>query len=141
MSDPTPPTYNIISPRQPIADKNGIITPEWWRFFQATFMSLGGYQGGGGGGGGGTQPVNLTNLYNLSYSEFGRTGPDYDRKIADLQTTLASLPDYAGRCAALETRVTQLEKLLAATMQPKVDLLSLQRETDRVQALTIGVHH
>jgi len=137
MTSPTSPTYNIISPREPICDKHGIITPAWWRFFQSTFMALGGYQPGPGGP---TQPINLTTLYNLAFSEFGRTGPDYEHQIGDVRTDLSSRPNSAGRIAALEARVQQLETLLANAIQPRADLVNLQREADATRALTMGVH-
>lgn len=133
---PTSPTYNIISPREPICDKHGIITPAWWRFFQSTFVALGGYQPGPGGG---TQPVNLTTLYDLAFSEFSDTQTDYSRPIADLQTELASRPGDCGEIADLKRRVQQLEVLVAnLTGQDGLDLVQLGRDTKLALVLTLG---
>ncbi len=128
---------NILTPRMPMVNKDGIVTREWWRFFNSLFILLGGYQSGGNGG----QPVDLTILYNLAFSQFGRSGPDYQSEIGDIQTYLATLPSPQGRMAELEARVKQLETLLAQTAQPRTDLTNLQREADVSRALTLGVRH
>lgn len=97
--------FNIVPPQEAIADKNGIITPTWWRFFQQAFMLLGGYQASG----------SLTDALLLGYTDFKKSGADYDRAIADLKLILATLHPE-GRIATVEKLLNDLKTLLYAQL-------------------------
>jgi hypothetical protein len=59
--------------------------------------------------------LNGSGVTTLVMAEIGLTKPpgtDYDRKIADLQAQLASLPNPQGRIAALERQVADLQAVL-----------------------------
>lgn len=50
-----PPAFIIPPPQAPLTDKNGMITPIWWRFLQSLFVT----------GGAGTSTVSLAQLQAL----------------------------------------------------------------------------
>jgi hypothetical protein len=120
----------IVQPQEPIADKNGVITRSWWRFFQQVFSLLNTA----------TPTPPEPDYATLVYADLGTTGPDYNRATSDLELVLSDTPNTAGRVAALEARVTQLETMIAAFMTPAPDLIALQNEADYTQAMVMGVH-
>ena len=148
----TPAAWGIITPREPLVDANGMVTRSWWRFFEALFQLMGGYN-----------PIPVPDVNTLTYLETFSVTPDSTRSVQSVETVLATLPNGAGRSASLEsrvkfletllaatitpavdstleTRVKNLETLLAATISPTVDILPLQREADITQAYALGVH-
>lgn len=124
--------FNILSPREPFVDPaTGIITPAWWRFLQQAFMLLGGYQGN----------TSVTDLLTLLFSEYGPSGPDYDRAIAEIGVMLAAVPDPAGQLAAIERRLADIETMLAAAADPSGQIAALERRVAdlETQLATVGI--
>ena len=134
----------VPPPREPICDKNGIVTTSWWRWFNSQYVVTGSGQS--------TQTlaevststttntVTIVENTDLAHALAAPSGPDYGSRLTTDETALASLPNPSGRIAALEARLAQLEAVLAAIQTPKVDLNQIRRDLDKVTAYALGYH-
>jgi len=89
------------------ADELGLVTidKQWWLLlYQLCQQVL--------SNGSGATTLELADLGLLKAS-----GTDYDRQIADLRALWASLPNPAGRIAALERQVADLQQLVYSALK------------------------
>lgn len=121
----SPPNFSILQAGTPWVNKDGTPTTYFFRLIYNIFQAAGS----------GTPPF-LTEVADLAFSQGTRSGPDYDRQIADITTLLSSLPDPAGRIATLERRIAELEALIQEQRRT-VDLNPLATRVDSLTAFSL----
>lgn len=113
--------FDIIQAGRRWIQPDGTPTPEFFRFIANLFK-----QGGSG------NPPNFTELVAEAFTH-SRSNPDNERRIGNLENAALS-SSSAGRIAALERRVADLEQLLT----PKVNLDPMKQQLDQLNAIVLG---
>ena len=128
----------VPPPREPLQDPNGGVSRPWWRWFNDIFQITGSGQA--------TQNLvqvieNVTNTSDLTYAAPNPSGriAELERRLAGLESMLLTAP-AARNIAELERRLTMLETMVSVTQTPKVDLVQIRRDIDRLAAYTLGTH-
>lgn len=126
MANTSPPNFSIIQAGHRWINSDGTPTQVFFRLIVNMFLA-----------GGAGSPPSVTDVTNITLSQNPINGRDYDRVIADLTTIMAALPNPAGRIAALERRVTDLETI-NQQLQRTVDLNPMQKQIDTLTALVMA---
>lgn len=128
-SSQSPPNFGLIQGQVPWVNRDGTPTTYFFRLIANLFAAAGS----------GTPPF-LAEVSALAIAEGTRAGRDYDRQNADISMLLASLPDPAGRIAALERRIADLEQMLYESQSPTQDLNPMKTQVDNLTAYVMGSH-
>lgn len=119
----------IIPPlRHPVADKAGVMTQPWQRYFQDLQALIG--TGGGG------IPASVAVV--AAFAGSGALGPDYGAAVTALSVELASQWSESSRITALEQRITSLEVLLNAAVNAPDGIENLEARVALISAMVFS---